>query len=114
MGATRKPGLKREMMAAHLKTLPQLPEGESLMALETGQRVAWVLRDRHDTHTTGVSAVHRVYDRTRTYCSNAIPALKRHLPPLPSLEPCSTCERMYARGVAQEALEKRLESARAS
>ena len=67
----------------------------SSMALETGQAIAWVTRYKGATHA--LSSVHRVYDRTKTYCLREIPEADRLFPPLKSLHVCSRCATMCKR-----------------
>lgn len=71
--------------------------------LLTGDRVAWTTKQ--NGKTTGLSSVHRVYDRGVTYCSATIPDEDRRAgltPLLPVLNVCKRCERMYSQARAAE------------
>lgn len=63
--------------------------------LVTGTPVAWVTK--YNSETSGVSAVHRVYDEKVTYCQREIPPADRRIAPLPSLNVCSRCETLCKR-----------------
>lgn len=111
MGATREKGLKARRRLELAQSLPAAREGESIMALETGQEIAWVIRDKDKHVTVGVSAVHRVRDRNTTYCSHEVPPEPTRFPALKSLNVCSMCERLWKRASAHEAAEARRASA---
>jgi hypothetical protein len=110
MGATREKGLRARRAAEIARTTPAVRDGESTMALETGQELAWVMKDKAGT-TVGVSAVHRVFDRTRTYCSSDIPPVAVRFPVLKSLNVCSCCERLWKRAMIAEVAASRRASA---
>jgi hypothetical protein len=109
MGATREKGLKARRAAEITRTTPAVRDGESTMALETGQELAWVMKS--GGVTVGVSAVHRVFDRTRTYCSSDIPPVAVRFPVLKSLNVCSCCERLWKRAMIAEVAASRRASA---
>lgn len=102
MGATKKAGLMTERRKALAKTLPTIPDGESSMDFAHGQEVAWIMKDKAGT-TVGVSAIHRVFGGRMTYCQREIPPEPQRFAPLPSLNVCSKCERMYQRNAEREA-----------
>lgn len=64
--------------------------------LVTGELVAWTTKQ--NGKTTGLSSVHRVYDKNRTYCQTDIPGEdRRHGIEglLSALNVCKRCARMY-------------------
>jgi hypothetical protein len=112
MGATRQKGMRAQRAAELARNVP-MPlrtldgSDESSMALETGQEIAWVMKSRAGV-TVGVSAIHRVFGGGRTYCSHQIPDEPQRIPPLPSLDVCSTCDRLWKRATAEEARAERV------
>lgn len=71
--------------------------------LVKGDRVAWVIKSPSGK-TSGVSALHRVFEDGKTYCLHPVPTPDRRLNlsiPI-SLETCSRCERLWGRAATFE------------
>lgn len=63
-----------------------------------GDRVAWTLHG-YAGHAEGVSEIHRVYDKTMTYCEEQFPVSPyQFLPLMRSLLTCRTCKERHAAG----------------